>query len=248
MQNIGALFIMLPNLKKIYKDDKAGLKRAVQRNMEAFNCHPVMSAYSIGAMVKQEEKIVSSAPANTEDETREFRIIRASTANTAASVGDRLFWATLKPLSLVLSFTVLFGGEVQVLQEDIHTREILFTAALAVIGSLLVYNIPALAARFKGLVDSYNGDEDNFYGLIKVNWNKIIYFLKTIGQVLTGFIIFYALYVMFKDASADVDSITKLSLLCAFVILSLLMQKLQIPTIFLYVTAAIVFLAASLLA
>ena len=248
MQNIGALFIMMPGIKQIYKDNEKGFNRALRRNIEAFNSNPVMSVYSIGAMIKQERKIAVTSSSNLEEEEREFRIIRASTANTAASIGDRLFWATLKPLSLALSLIVLFGGEVRILQQDMSPRAILSTALLAVIGSLLVYNIPALTTRYRGLLASYKGNEENFYGLINVNWNKTIYFLKTLGQVLTGFIIFYGLYIMFRAAVIDADSITRIALLTAFVILSLVMKRLQVPAIYLYIAATAVFLVASLLA
>ena len=248
MQNIGALFIMMPNLKKIYKDNKEGFTRAVRRNMETFNSHPIMSAYALGAMIKQEEKVAAAPITQLEDEEREFRIIRASAANTGASIGDRLFWATLKPLSLALACAVLFGGNVQILQQDMHPLKLTFIIALAVIGSLAVYNIPALVTRLRGLISGYKGNEDNFYGLININWNKTIYSLKTIGQILTIFIIFYGLYMTFGSAVADIDFITRVSLVITFVVLSLLMKKLQLPVIFLYIAATLVFLAATLLA
>ena len=124
----------------------------------------------------------------------------------------------------------------------------LFSVLLAIIGSLLVYNIPALAARYKGFLDSYNGNEDNFYGLINLNWNKVIAFLKTLGQIFTVFIIFFGLYIRFKDAMLDADFIARASLLIAFIVLSMFMKKLSIPNIFLYVIATVVFAAASFLA
>jgi mannose/fructose/N-acetylgalactosamine-specific phosphotransferase system component IID len=249
MQNLGVLFIVGPSLKRIYNNDKDGYRRAVARNLEAFNSNPVMSTYSIGAMIKQEEKI--SACLNEQDrydEEREWRIIKIGTANTAASLGDRLFWATLKPLSLVLCFVVLFGVEADVLQEEVFQGELLFVVFLALAGSFLLYNLPALAARYGGLVYSYGGDEENFYGLVKINWNKIIYFLKTLGQIFTVIVIFYGLYIRFKGTTLDPDTITRLSLLIAFIILSIFMRKLNIPNIFLYLIATVVFSVASFLA
>ena len=248
MQNIGVLFIMLPALKRIYKNDKEGFRRALSRNMEAFNSQPVMSAYSIGAMVQQEQKIAAAPPLARPDEEREFRIIRVSTANTAASIGDRLFWGTLKPLSLTLCLVVLFGEEVQVLYEGAYGAEVAFAAILALAGSLLIYNAPALAARFKGLLDSYAGNEDNFYGLIKINWNKALYFLKTLGQIFTVFIILYGLYMKFRGSPADIDSVTKLSLLVSFLVLGVVMKKFNVPAVVLYLAATVIFAAASLLA
>jgi PTS system mannose-specific IID component len=248
MQNIGLLYIILPHLKEFYKGDAEAYKRAVARNLESFNSNPVLSTYSIGAMIKHEEKISQTPAYLCAEEERELRIIRASTSNTAASIGDRLFWATLKPLSLVICFFVIFGSDVEVLREELHGRAVLVTAVLALLGSLLIYNIPAVVVRFKGLVDSYNGTEDNFYGLINLNWNKIIYFLKTLGQIFTVFVIFYGLYISFRGTSLDADSVTRLSLLTAFIVLSVFMKKLNIPNIFLYLTATAVFGIASFLA
>jgi len=248
MQNIGMLFILLPSLKRIYKGDKEGLKRAIARNMEAFNSQPVMSAYSIGAMIQQEQKIAAALPFARPEEEREYRIIRVSAANTAASIGDRLFWATLKPLSLVVFFVILFGGETQVFGEELPLHNIIFTVSFALIGSLLIYNVPAFVTRFKGLIDSYSGSENDFYGLIKINWNKLLYFLKTLGQIFTVFVIFYGLYIKFRGSAADIDSVTRLSLLAAFIVLGIVMKKLNMPGIILYIAATGVFVAASLLA
>jgi len=245
MQNIGLLFIILPSLKRIYKGEKTLMRRALKRNMEVFNSHPVLSAYSVGAMIKQEEKIAVTPKQEMPEEERELRIIRISTANTAASIGDRLFWGTLKPLSLVFFIVALFAGDVDALKEGILKGEFLFPVVLALLGSLFVYNVPALVTRAKGLADSYNGTEEDFYGLINLNWNRVIYFLKTLGQIFTLFIIFYGLYIQFHDTAWDVDTITRLSLLPAFIILSIFMRKLNIPNIFLYIIATIVFGLAS---
>ena len=107
LQNVGMLYIMDPVLKRLYKNRPAIYLRAKARNLETFNSHPSMSVYSIGAMIKQEEKLASLEGEELIEEEREWRIIRASTANTAASIGDRLFWAVLKPLSLVFCFVTV---------------------------------------------------------------------------------------------------------------------------------------------
>ena len=57
LQNVGMLYIMEPVLKRLYKNRPAIYLRAKARNLETFNSHPSMSVYSIGAMIKQEEKL-----------------------------------------------------------------------------------------------------------------------------------------------------------------------------------------------
>ncbi len=248
LQNVGMLYIMEPALRRIYEGRPQVYSRAKSRNLETFNTHPAMSGYSIGAMIKQEEKLAEKEGDELLEEEREWRIIRASTANTAASIGDRLFWATLKPLSLVFSFVILFVGQVDVLQENVSAAQSLTAALLALAGSLLIYNIPVWIIKFKGLADGYQGNEDNFYGLINLNWNRMIVFLKLLGQILVLFVIFYAIYIRFRKSSADPESIARISLLAAFLILSIFMRKLNIPNIFLYLAATAVFSLAAFLA
>lgn len=248
LQNIGMLYIMTPVLNRLYKERPEMYARARSRNLEAFNSHPAMSVYSIGAMIKQEEKLSKTPPATFLAEEREWRIIRASTANTAASIGDRLFWATLKPLSLVFCFVILFVGQVDIIREEVIQGQSLKAALLALLGGLLIYNVPSFIVRIKGLQESYSGTEDNFYGLINLNWNKMISFLKLLGQILVAFVIVYGIYVRFRGSSIDADAIARISLLAAFLVLSTFMRKLNIPNIFLYLIATIVFGVASFLA
>lgn len=248
LQSIGMLYIMGPVLNRLYGKRPEMYLRAKSRNMETFNSQPCMSTYSIGAMIKQEEKIatVRTAEALLKEE-REWRIIRASTANTAASIGDRLFWATLQPLSLVFCFVILFIGQVDILREEIVSEQSIIAAVLAIAGALLMYNIPALLIRLKGLKESYNGTEDNFYGLINLNWNKTMSFLKLLGQIFVVFVISFGVYVRFRGSAVDADFIARISLLAAFLVLSIFMRKMNIPYIFLYLIATLVFGIASLI-
>ncbi|MBR4508157.1 MAG: PTS system mannose/fructose/sorbose family transporter subunit IID [Elusimicrobiaceae bacterium] len=245
MQNIGRLFVVLPVLKNLYKDNPDMLKRAIQRNLDAFNSNPVMASYSLGAIIKQEEKIAKTEPVRLAGEERELRAISISTANTVASIGDRLFWATLKPFSLLLLIITLYTVQVYTFKNLETPTERVFAAIGAVIFSLFVYNVPALIVRYKGLKDSYNGTEDNFYGLIKVNWNRIIYALKTTGQILTFGIFVYSLYINFAGEGLSADLLTRTALLVSFLVLSIWTKKLNIPNIYLYIVATIIFCAAS---
>lgn len=246
MQNVGRLFIVMPILKEIYKDKPEMLKKAIARNLDAFNSNPVMSVYSLGAMIKQEEKIAKTELLRLPSEEREWRIISISTANTAASLGDRLFWATLKPFSLVVLILILYAVQIHTLKNIDTPHELVLSATIAIVASLLVYNIPALIIRNKGLKDSYDGTEDNFYGLININWNKIIYILKTLGQALTCGIFIYSIYVSFVGEGLSADVITKVALLVSFLVLSLWTKKLNIPNMYLYMLATLIFCVAAI--
>jgi PTS system mannose-specific IID component len=247
LQNIGLLFILMPHLKDIYKNNKDGMARSVARNLEAFNSNPVFSTYAIGAMLRQEERLAVLPAAILSNEEREFRIIRASTANTAASIGDRLFWGLLKPLSLLLGLLVLlfFGVRISEYYFTGNHLTAIYAAALAV--SLLVYNIPATLVRFKGLGDGYDGNENNFYGLVKVNWNKIIYLLKMFGQVCIIIIVFWEFCSKITSVPTEAGYIIRMSLLAAFMFMSALMRKFRIPNAVLYIITSAVFACAAFL-
>ena len=245
MQNIGRLFVMMPVLKMLYQDDPQKMQMAMKRNLDNFNSNPVMSSYSLGAMIKQEEKISKTSAKELANEERELRIICVSTANAAASIGDRLFWATLKPFSLLVMIITLYTIQIYTFKNLDTPHEKILAAIFAVIFSLLIYNIPAILVRYKGLKDSYAGTEDDFYGLIKINWNRIIYTLKLAGQLLTLGIFIYSLYINFAGEGLSADLITRTALLVSFLVLSLWTRKLNIPSVYLYIAATFVFCAAS---
>lgn len=248
MQNVGRLFVVMPVLINLYKDNKDGLQRAIMRNLDPFNTNPVMSSYSIGAMLRQEEKVSQAQPAKLIEEEREWRIVSVSTANTAASLGDRFFWATLKPFSLLILVAALYLVQVYTFKNLDTPAEKVLVSLGAVLLSLFVYNIPALLVRYKGLKDSYNGSEDNFYGLIKVNWNKIVYLTKIIGQILTIILFVYSAYISFSGDKISADILVKLSLIVSFLVLSLVIRKFNIPSMYLYIAATLIFCVASMIA
>ena len=243
MQNIGMLFIMYPYLFKLYSSTPKFLRRSLQRNLETFNTNPVMVSYCVGAVMHQEEvllKVRENIDAFYEQE-KEWVIIRSSIASTVASLGDRLFWSTLKPLSLVVAFTVLYLGQVHVLNDTVEVNNLAPVVIWALALSFLTYNIPVFITRYKGFSLGYDGTEKNFFGLTQLNWNKVITILKTIGQVLTLFVFVYGLYFYFAGTVIDVEIMTKIILLSAFIILSVFIKKWNIPNIYLYLAAVLVF-------
>lgn len=243
LQNIGMLFIMYPYLFKLNSATPKFLKRSLQRNLESFNTNPAMVSFCLGAVMHQEEillKVRNNINAFYEQE-KEWVIIRSSIASTVASLGDRLFWSTLRPLSLVLAFAVLYLGQVYVLNENVEVNNLSSIVILALTLAFLVYNIPVFITRYKGFDLGYNGTEKNFFGLTQLNWNKVITVLKTIGQVLTLFVFVYGLYFYFAGKVIDAEIITNVILLSAFIILSVFIKKWDIPNIYLYLAAVLVF-------
>ena len=248
MQNIGMLFTMYPYLFKLHSATPKFLKRAIQRNLENFNTNPVMVSFCLGAVMRQ-EKVLSQVKNNINvfyEQEKEWVIVRSSIASTVASLGDRLFWSTLKPLSLVLAFTVLYLGQVYFLNNSVEVPNLIQVVIAALAFAFISYNIPVFVTRYKGFTLGYEGTEETFFGLTKINWNKLITILKTVGQVLTLFVFVYGLYFHFADTALNAEMITKVSLLSAFIILSIFIKKWNIPNIYLYLGSVFVFALVAL--
>src|SRR4051812_16551405 len=54
MEGLGYLFAIMPQLKKIYKDDKEGLRKAYHRHMEAFNMTIAPAPFVMGISIAME--------------------------------------------------------------------------------------------------------------------------------------------------------------------------------------------------
>ena len=249
MQNVGMLFIMYPYLCRLYPERNRFFQRAILRNLEIFNTNPSMVSFCVGAVMKQEEVLAKSQNNLSAfyDQEKEWLIIRSSISTTVASLGDRLFWSTLKPLSLVIACVILCLGQVYFLNDGIVISNWNLTVFTALLIAFLVYNIPVFITRCKGLSLGYEGNEENFFGLIKLNWNKLIIMLKTLGQGFTLFVFLFGLYFYFQDFVFDAYLITKITLLIAFIVLSTFVKKWNIPNIYLYLGSVLVFTIVTLL-
>lgn len=250
MQNVGMLFIMYPYLSSLYPVKDKFFSRAILRNLEIFNTNPVMVSFCVGAVMKQEKvlsKVTDNLPVFYEQE-REWLTIRSSIATTVASLGDRLFWSTIKPISLVFAFAVLCLWQVPFLNEtEVTVKGLGIAATLAALFAFLIYNVPVFITRYKGFKWGYDGTEDNFFGLIEINWNKIIIILKTIGQILTALVFLYGAYSYFSGFALGFSLVTKVTLMFAFVVLSMFIKKWNIPNIYLYLASVLVFTIAALI-
>ena len=134
-QNLGFLFVMWPFLKNLYHKDPDALPSVVTRYLATFNTQPVLASFCFGALAKQEEHI-AHAKTLTEfnEEATEWNAIKRGLTITTASIGDRLFWGTLKPLTLLLALFIwlLLGIHVFEIQpEDKPPLLYMFAASAA---------------------------------------------------------------------------------------------------------------------
>lgn len=242
-QNIGLSFVMLPFLRKLYKEDPDALPSVLQRYLDTFNTQPVMASFCFGAMAKQEEEI-AKAKTLTEFKTKvtEWTSTRRGLAITTASIGDRLFWGTLKPLTLLMALFIWLLLGVNFFEVDLSANPPLLYVFCAGGAALFAFNAIALFVKWEGLKLSYRGDENSCFGLTRFDWNKTIYNAKRIGIVLAVGMILFGLYHFLKDlAEIDVHFIARALLVLCFVLLSFVTRKLRIPNMYLYLAVVVIF-------
>ncbi len=242
-QNFGFAFIMLPVLRRIYKDEPETLSAVMQRYLDTFNTHPVMASFCFGALAKQEES-VSRAHSVTEykEQIMEWGGIRRGLSITVASIGDRLFWGVLKPLSLLLTVLILMLIGVNFFETRVLYTIPLIYVFLAVGMAFVSYNIIALFVRWKGLQISYESNEKNCFGLTSFDWNRTIYNLKKLGFIFTALLIVLGVYLYFREMlPRDIYFLSRAILVLFFVILSFITRQLRIPNIYLYLASVLIF-------
>ena len=243
-QNLGFLFVMWPFLKGLYKNDKDALPSVLSRYLATFNTQPVMASFCFGALAKQEELITGAKtlPQFNEEFSQWISIKRGLTITTA-SIGDRLFWGTLKPFTLLLALFmwITLGIKVFEIQPEQLQPPLAYTF-MACIMAFIAFNAIALLVKWQGIKIGYATDERACFGLTKFDWNRTIYNAKRIGIVLAVAMILFGFYNYLKDARAsDLQFITRATIVVFFVCISFITRRLRIHNLYLYLAAVLVF-------
>lgn len=90
MQAIGFTSAMVPALKKIYKNDKKGLIKATQDNLEFINTHNVLVPFLMSLMLSMQE---------SKEDPKVVKNIKVSLFGPMAGIGDAVFWFTVLPIT-----------------------------------------------------------------------------------------------------------------------------------------------------
>ncbi len=132
MQNLGFCYAITPALTAIYTHEPAR-RRALERHLEFFNCHPYLAAGILGAAIHQEERVArGELPPEAPSQ------LKRALGPPFAALGDGFYWLALRPAcALVAALTVpALGlgsiGVFLVLYNALHLsgRAILFVAGL----------------------------------------------------------------------------------------------------------------------
>lgn len=134
-QGLGFLFALLPSLKRIYKDDEAGLKEASLRHLATFNMTVAPSPIVMGAAIAMEEKAAKD-PGFDRTTISSFKV---SLMGPLSGIGDTFFWGIFRILACSLALGFAQAG-----------------SWLAPVVLLVVFNIPNFATRYYGLRLGYS--------------------------------------------------------------------------------------------
>ncbi|MFL0252378.1 PTS system mannose/fructose/sorbose family transporter subunit IID [Clostridium neuense] len=131
--HMGFAYSMAPIIEKLYKKNEDRAK-ALQRHMEFFNITVYFSTLVLGIVTAMEEKNAS----DPEFETESINSVKASLMGPLSGIGDSLFLGTLRVIAAGIGASLAKNGSI-----------------LGAILFLLMYNIPAFAIRYYGMMKGY---------------------------------------------------------------------------------------------
>lgn len=152
-------------LKKIYGDGTEEYKAALSRHMEFFNITPQLMPFVGGIVVSMEERV-----AKKELDPAAVSSVKAALMGPLSGIGDSIFLSCIRVLAVAIGISLMSMGN-----------------PLGVVAYFLIYNIPAFALRFLGVVKGY---ELGFSFLEQAEesglMNKVLYAAGIIGIMVIG--------------------------------------------------------------
>lgn len=136
--SIGFSVCLLPVLGKLCNDLPAK-RQFFRRHLKFFNAHPYFASFALGVSIRLEEMRAQGQPEMSETLNR----LKDMLISPLGAVGDRLFWATIKPACLILGMVGILA--VPTISSKIAVLVFMF----------LIYNIPHLYLRYRGIVEGY---------------------------------------------------------------------------------------------
>ena len=243
-QNVGLAFVMTPFLKNLYKQNKRDLPSVLERYLEGFNTQPMMASFCFGALARQEERMVNAKTlAEYRERLTEWNSLKRSLSITTASLGDRLFWGTLKPFTLLLAIFIWLMLNINFFeptpQQEVYGIDVFGACIVA----FFAFNAVALFVKWKGIFLSYHAPNNGCFGLTQFDWNKTIYNTKLFGMLLALGLLLGGLYYFLHDLETflGIQFITRAVIVLFFVSISLMTRDLRIPNMYLYIAAMLVF-------
>lgn len=178
-QNLGFAYCLLPALKKIYGGGER-LRGALLRHLQIFNTQPYMASFVLGNVVRMEED-AASAP-DHDAAVKKMAGVKQALATSFASIGDRIFWGRLKPMTTQICLLVWgaggFSGWLFTGLDTPVSPVLLFAGPLS---GIALYAAFSAYWRWRGLHVGYACGGAAACGLDSANWTKLIRRLSAAG-------------------------------------------------------------------
>ncbi|MGX6979381.1 PTS system mannose/fructose/sorbose family transporter subunit IID [Vagococcus elongatus] len=130
---IGFLYAIMPFINKYYIKEDERIK-AMQRNAEYYNITSAISTFPMGIIASMEKE----NSATGKFDSYSINAIKASLMGPLSGIGDSFFWGTFRVIAAGIGIGLAEQGSI--------LGPLLF---------LLLYNIPAIAARYYGTFLGY---------------------------------------------------------------------------------------------
>ncbi len=136
--SIGFSVCFFPVLGKLCSSPEAK-RNFFHRHLKFFNAHPYFASFALGVSIRMEELRAAGQPnmPETLDRLKDLLI------SPLGAVGDRLFWATIKPASLI------FGMVGILLVPQVWMK----VAVIVLV--FFIYNVPHFYYRYVGIIEGY---------------------------------------------------------------------------------------------
>jgi len=189
-QNLGFAFSLEPALRRIYPD-REKFKAALLRHLQLFNTQPYMASFVLGNIARIEEKAAASA--SPEGELRNMPGVKQALASSFASIGDRIFWGRLKPMTVQLCLLVwAAGGFYGWLFAGMDGRVSAVLLLAGPLSGIALYSAFAVYLRWKGLRAGYTCGGSAACALDSADWPRQIKLLSTAGFAMSLVIVLLA--------------------------------------------------------
>ncbi len=186
MQNVGFAFAIFPALRSVYSGRELGA--SCRRHLELFNTQPFMASFALGVVTRMEEDRAAAPEPEREALAQRINSIKTAMASPLAAIGDRLFWGTLRPFTLVITLLACWAMGMHYWASNAYDAALSTRFHFTMPGMLLglglgmaVYNGVALWIRWSGLEHGYNCGAKGSCGLDFMNWQTTIKRLKIAG-------------------------------------------------------------------
>lgn len=182
MQGPGLAFALDPWLAVCWAAEPKGLLEARRRHLEYFNTHPIAAWLAAGIVCRQEAAAAALSGAAREAAIARIRALKTGLGASLAGLYDSFFWGGMRPASALAGILAAQAA---------YYRGSAYAPVWAAATALVVYNVPAFAARVLGLLRGVSEGERAVAQLTRLPvqaWNLGLR-RATVGGALAAFAI-----------------------------------------------------------